>query len=225
MSEDALRARGVSHHVGTTQLLHEIDLEVGAGEFVAVSGPSGSGKSTLLQTLSGMSRPSTGSIELGGEELTALGDEQLAARRLHRIGVVFQQPELLRDLTMLENVVLPGRAARRASRAQVTARARELLERMGVADLESRFAGEVSGGQAQRVGICRALINEPEIVFADEPTGALDSRAAGEVLVLLQAIAADGTAVVMVTHDPRMADGADRVIELLDGRIVPPVAA
>ncbi|WP_193104500.1 ABC transporter ATP-binding protein [Brachybacterium sp. FME24] len=225
MSAVVLQARGISQHIGTTALLQEIDLKVEAGEMVAVRGPSGSGKSTLLQTLSGMSRPTAGSIELGGEELTVLTQEQLAARRLSAIGFVFQQAELLRDLTMLENVVLPGRLARRVPRAQIAARARALLEQMDVAGLADRFPGEVSGGQAQRVGICRALINDPEIVIADEPTGALDSRAAHEVLTLLQSIAAEGTAVIMVTHDPRMAAGADRVIDLFDGRIAPPVAA
>jgi len=215
-----LTARGLRRVLSGRPVLQEVDLDVGTGEFLAIMGPSGSGKSTLLYSLSGMDDTDGGSIDLEGTELTALEQKQLARLRLTRFGFVFQQAHLLANLTLLDNVVLPGRLAGIASRSAVVARARELLERTGVGELAQRDITQASGGQLQRVGICRALINSPQILFADEPTGALDSASARAVMRLLSGIHADGTTLVLVTHDVEVAAHAQRVITMVDGRIV-----
>lgn len=205
-------------------VLEGLDLEIAQGQFVAIMGPSGSGKSTLLHCLSGMDRPSGGSVVLtDGEppvDLAALDEGELAALRLSRFGFVFQQAHLLATLCLLDNIVLPGFLAGLRPRPQVEARGRELMERMGIADLAASDITEVSGGQLQRAGICRALINEPGIVFADEPTGALNSGTAAQILDLLGEVHGSGTTLVVVTHDAQVAARADRVLVLVDGVIV-----
>ena len=183
-------------------------------------GPSGSGKSTLLHCLSGMDRPDAGSVLLGGTDITSLNEKELAALRLTRFGFVFQQAHLMTTLCLLDNIVLPGFLAGLRPRSEVTSRGEELMERMGIADLAASGVTEVSGGQLQRAGICRALINDPGIVFADEPTGALNSATALQILDLLGEIHASGTTLVMVTHDTQVAARADRVLVLVDGRIM-----
>lgn len=215
-----LTARRLRRVLSGQPVLQEIDLDVGRGEFLAIMGPSGSGKSTLLYSLSGMDDTDGGSISLEGTELTELEQKQLARLRLTRFGFVFQQAHLLANLTLLDNVVLPGRLARTASRSAVVARARDLMERTGVGELAQRDITQASGGQLQRVGICRALINSPQIVFADEPTGALDSASALAVMRLLGGIHAEGATLVLVTHDVEVAAHAQRVITMVDGRIV-----
>ena len=198
-------------------VLRDLDLDVEQGQFVAIMGPSGSGKSTLLHCLSGMDRPDAGSVLLGGQEITSLSEKELAALRLTRFGFVFQQAHLL--TTLLDNIVLPGFLAGLHPRPEVTARGEELMERMGIDELATSAVTEVSGGQLQRAGICRALINDPGIVFADEPTGALNSATALQILDLLGEIHASGTTLVMVTHDSQVAARADRVLVLVDGQI------
>lgn len=215
-----LTARGLRRVLSERPVLQDVDLDVGPGEFLAIMGPSGSGKSTLLYSLSGMDDTDEGSIVLEGTELTALEQKQLARLRLTRFGFVFQQAHLLANLTLLDNVVLPGRLAGTASRSAVVARARDLMERTGVGELAQRDVTQASGGQLQRVGICRALINAPQIVFADEPTGALDSVSARAVMRLLSGIHTEGTTLVLVTHDVEVAAHAQRVITMVDGRIV-----
>lgn len=215
-----LSARGLRRTFSGSPALQEVDLDVAAGELVAIMGPSGSGKSTLLYAVSGMEAPDGGSIVLEGIELTTLDQKQLAHLRLTRLGFVFQQIHLLRNLTLLDNVVLPARLARTVSRVAALARARELMELTGVGELAERDITQASGGQLQRVGICRALINSPRIVFADEPTGALDSVSARAVMRLLAEIHADGATLVLVTHDADVAAHAQRVITMADGRIV-----
>ena len=187
-------------------------------------GPSGSGKSTLLHCLSGMDRPTDGSVLLGDTEMTTLSEKELAALRLTRFGFVFQQAHLMTTLCLLDNIVLPGYLAGLRPRPEITARGRSLMERMGIADLADNGVTEVSGGQLQRAGICRALINDPGIVFADEPTGALNSATAQQILDLLGQVHASGTTLVMVTHDARVATRADRVLVLVDGSIAEDLA-
>ena len=215
----ALCARGLSKSY-RSPVLESLDLDIERGQFVAIMGPSGSGKSTLLHCLSGMDRPSAGSILLGDTDVTALSEKELAALRLTRFGFVFQQAHLMPTLCLLDNIVLPGYLAGLRPRPEITARGRSLMERMGIADLADNGVTEVSGGQLQRAGICRALINDPGIVFADEPTGALNSATALQILDLLGQVHASGTTLVMVTHDAQVAVRADRVLVLVDGRIV-----
>ena len=219
----ALRARGLSKSY-RSPVLDNLDLDIEQGQFVAIMGPSGSGKSTLLHCLSGMDRPSGGSVLLGDTEITSLSEKELAALRLTRFGFVFQQAHLMTTLCLLDNIVLPGFLAGLSPRAEITARGEELMERMGIADLAAGGVTEVSGGQLQRAGICRALINDPGIVFADEPTGALNSATALQILDLLGQVHASGTTLVMVTHDARVAARADRVLVLVDGSIAEDLA-
>ena len=214
----ALRARGLSKSYDSP-VLTDLDLDIEQGQFVAIMGPSGSGKSTLLHCLSGMDRPTDGSVLLGDTEMTTLSEKELAALRLTRFGFVFQQAHLMTTLCLLDNIVLPGFLAGLRPRPEVTARGKELMERMGIAELAASGVTEVSGGQLQRAGICRALINTPGIVFADEPTGALNSATALQILDLLGEVHASGTTLVMVTHDAQVAARADRVLVLVDGRI------
>ena len=214
-----LRARGLARSLGGRTVLHDIDLDVHAGEHLAVVGASGSGKSTLLHTLSGLEAPSAGTLRWAGEDLGALGEAQRARHRLLEIGVVFQQFHLLRTLTLFDNVVMPGLLARARPRREVLARGRELMAALGVDALAERGVGEASGGQLQRVAIARALINRPRLVVADEPTGALDTAAGEGVIDALAEVAAGGTALLVVTHDPAIAARASRIITMCDGRI------
>ena len=219
----ALRARGLSKSY-RSPVLDNLDLDIEQGQFVAIMGPSGSGKSTLLHCLSGMDRPSGGSVLLGDTEITSLSEKELAALRLTRFGFVFQQAHLMPTLCLLDNIVLPGYLAGLRPRPEITARGRRLMERMGISEQAASGVNEVSGGKLQRAGICRALINEPGIVFADEPTGALNSAAALQILDLLGQVHASGTTLVMVTHDARVAARADRVLVLVDGSIAEDLA-
>jgi putative ABC transport system ATP-binding protein len=188
-----------------------------AGTFTAVMGPSGSGKSTLLQCAAGLDRPTAGRVFIDGEELTATNDTAMTKFRRRRVGFVFQDYNLLPALTVEQNVVLPLRlAGRRADRARCHA----VLGQLGLADRRHDLPGRLSGGQRQRVAVARALVTEPAVIFADEPTGALDLRSAAEVLILLRAVVhTHGRTVVMVTHDPVAAAYADAVVFLADGRL------
>ncbi|MFF4398342.1 ABC transporter ATP-binding protein [Streptomyces sp. NPDC001480] len=221
MSTDAITLRAVSRQYGTgdgtVTGLDGVTLGFPRGSFTAVMGPSGSGKSTLLQCAAGLDRPTSGSVRVGGTELAGLSERRLTLLRRDRIGFVFQAFNLLPSLTAEQNVALPLRlAGRRPSRARV----REALDRVGLADRARHHPGELSGGQQQRVALARALITRPEVLFGDEPTGALDSRTGREVLRLLRdMVDQDGRTVVMVTHDPVAAACADRVVFLVDGRL------
>ena len=202
------------------EVLHGIDLRIGAGEFVALIGPSGSGKSTLLNIL-GLLEPATdGSYQLQGAQMAGLGDAALTRRRREALGFVFQFHHLLPAFTALENVTLPALMATGRVTAGERARAEELLAAVGLADALHKRPGELSGGMQQRVAIARALVHDPALVLADEPTGNLDTASSQAVFELLRAIHAErGTAFVLVTHDPRLAARCDRVVELVDGRI------
>ena len=217
-SQPVLRAQHLSKSYHSP-VLRDLDVGIELGQFVAIMGPSGSGKSTLLHCLSGMDRPSAGSVLLGDTGITTMSEKELAALRLTRFGFVFQQAHLMTTLCLLDNIVLPGFLAGLRPCPEITARGEELMESMGIADLAASGVTEVSGGQLQRAGICRALINDPGIVFADEPTGALNSTTALQILDLLGQVHASGTTLVMVTHDAQVAARADRVLVLVDGRI------
>ncbi|MFI5529015.1 ABC transporter ATP-binding protein [Kitasatospora sp. NPDC051853] len=214
----AVELRGVQRRYGAVQALRGIDLVLPRGGFTAVMGPSGSGKSTFLQCAAGLDRPDAGQVLLGGTDLATLGENKLTKLRRSRIGFVFQSFNLLPSLTVRQNVLLPQRLA---GVRQDRRRADELLARVGLPEHGGRRPHELSGGQQQRVAIARALVTDPEVVFADEPTGALDARTAHEVLGLLRrAVDELGATVVMVTHDPVAASHADRVLFLADGLLV-----
>ncbi len=202
--------------------LRGVSLEVPSAQFTAVMGPSGSGKSTLMHMLAGLDTPTSGTVSIGGEDITRLNDKQLTKLRRRHIGFVFQSFNLLPTLTAEENVLLPlSIAGRKPDRAALEA----LLARVGLTERRGHRPAELSGGQQQRVAIARALVTRPTILFADEPTGNLDSTSGAEVLALLrEAVELDGQTTLMVTHDARAAATADRVLFLADGRIVADLA-
>ncbi|MFE5629110.1 ABC transporter ATP-binding protein [Streptomyces sp. NPDC056470] len=215
-SDTAVRLTALRRVHRDVRALDGVDLDFRTGTFTAVMGPSGSGKSTLLRCAAGLDRPTGGTVELAGTALEGLSERRLTLLRRDRIGFVFQSFNLLPSLTAAQNVALPLRlAGRRVSRGEV----RAALERVGLGGRERHRPGELSGGQQQRVAIARALITRPAVLFADEPTGALDSGTSREVLRLLRELVdRDGRTIVMVTHDPVAAAWADRVVFLVDGR-------
>ncbi len=196
-----------------------VDLDIPTGTFVAVMGKSGSGKTTLLNVVTGIDRPSSGQIWLGDRRIDTLSEAQLAILRRQRVGLIFQAFNLLNNMTALENVMLPallvGRGASDARR-----RAGAVLGELGLGDQQQKLPGELSGGQQQRVAIARALVNDPAVLCADEPTGNLDAETGVAVLRLLKDLHARGQTIVLVTHDPQVASQAQRIITMLDGRIV-----
>jgi putative ABC transport system ATP-binding protein len=200
--------------------LDSISLQIRAGEVTAIMGPSGSGKSTLLNLVAGLDRVTSGSIRVAGEEITGLGEAALARYRRGRIGLIFQFFNLLNNLTVLDNVLIPAQLAG-VGRQAALQRARELLDQLEIADQADAFPARLSGGQRQRVAIARALINRPALLLADEPTGALDTRNGEQVLDLFRDLKSAGQTIVLVTHDPRLAEHyTDRVIRLVDGAVV-----
>ena len=223
MSEKVLQAHGLSKAFGRgeglVRAVDEVDLEVCAGETVAVMGPSGCGKSTLLHLLGGLERATGGEIVLAGSRLDQLGERALARLRRTAIGFVFQAFHLIDELTARENVELPALLAGQSPRA-AKRQAVDLLERVGLADRATFLPAALSGGQRQRVAIARALSNDPLVVLADEPTGNLDSAATMEVLRLFDRLHEAGQTMVIVTHDPRVAATADRLISMRDGAFV-----
>ncbi len=203
-----------------TQVLTGIDLSVAAGEFVAIMGASGSGKSTLLYSLSGMDRPSSGTVQLAGQDLTSLSDTELSRVRLTKLGFIFQQAHFLENLSIGDNILLPALKAHPEQPQAALVRTLALLDRFEISHVRDHGITEVSGGQLQRASICRALVGTPLVLFADEPTGALNSSMTEEVMDSLSEIHAEGTTIVMVTHDPKCASRADRVIYLRDGQLL-----
>ncbi|MBP8031337.1 MAG: ABC transporter ATP-binding protein [Acetobacterium sp.] len=202
-----------------TSILKGISFAIGRGDFVAVMGPSGSGKSTLLYSVSGMDQVTAGRVVFAGINLTEMNEESQAGLRLHKMGFVFQQAQMLKNLSLFDNLILPGMVAKKEKPQVIRNRARDLMKRMDIEALGGRDIREVSGGQLQRASICRALINKPEVLFLDEPTGALNSEATDQVLNILAALNDEGMTIVTVTHDPRVAVRAKKVIYLRDGEI------
>jgi putative ABC transport system ATP-binding protein len=217
-----LELRGIRKHfrLGEKQveILHGVDIEVGAGEFVAIMGPSGSGKTTCLEILGALSRPSEGSYRFEGRPVHHLDDDSLAELRAHRIGFVFQTFNLMPRMSAVRNAALPLLYAG-VARSEREERAADLLERVGLGHRLGHRPAELSGGERQRVAIARALVNRPRLVLADEPTGNLDEAASREILGLFRELHREGRTLVVVTHSEEVASCAGRVIRLRDGRI------
>ena len=212
-----IEARDVVRSFGQTPALRGASLSVAAGEILAVMGPSGSGKSTLLHCLAGILLPDSGQVWFGGRRIDEMGENERSALRRDRFGFVFQFGQLVPELTAEENVALPLLLGG-ARRASATGQARAWFSRLGLDGLEQRRSGELSGGQAQRVALARGLVASPQVLFADEPTGSLDSLTGEHVMNLLAAAARDqGTTVILVTHEPRVAAYADREVIVRDG--------
>jgi putative ABC transport system ATP-binding protein len=198
--------------------VREVSLEVARGEFVAIMGQSGSGKSTLLNLIGGIDRPDAGEVRVEGVRIDAQSETALAKFRRRHVGIVFQFFNLIHNLDVQANIELPGLLAGTRS-ADVSARARTLMDATGIADLARKMPGQLSGGQRQRVAICRALINQPTLLLADEPTGALDQESGQGVMRLFRQVHSNGQTIVMVTHDPKVAAHAGRILTMQDGRL------
>ncbi len=201
-------------------VLKEISLEIQRGEFVSVMGPSGSGKSTLLYCLSGMDRIDSGRILFQQKDISEYGTNQLADIRRLEMGFIFQQPSLLKNLNILDNIIVSSLVTQKKELYEVVEKARRLMKKTQIEDLADRDIRKVSGGQLQRAGICRALMNEPQILFGDEPTGALNSKAMREIMEIFQQLHEEGTTILMVTHDVKVAAYSEKVLFMTDGRIV-----
>jgi putative ABC transport system ATP-binding protein len=202
---------------GITGALNGMSVTVEKGEFTAIMGPSGSGKSTMLNLVAGLDRPTSGAITVGGTELAKLGEAGLARFRRDHIGFVFQFFHLLPNLTALENVLIPAQLKGSVG----TGRGRELMEQLGITEIADKYPARLSGGQQQRVAIARALVNNPTLLLADEPTGALDTHTGDQVMELLGRLHRDGQTILLVTHDAKLATRhAARVLSVLDGKIV-----
>lgn len=203
----------------SNNVLQNVDLKVEEGEFVSIMGPSGSGKSTLLYTVSGMDNVTAGSVKFDGEEITAMTEKDLMKIRLIKMGFIFQQMYMMKKLSIIDNIILPGFQAKLKPRDEVRKYAEELMRKVDIIDTADREITEVSGGQLQRACLCRALINHPKVLFADEPTGALNSKASMDVMSRLLEANRAGTSVLMVTHSEKVASISDRIIYLVDGNI------
>lgn len=208
---------GKDHEI---HILKDVNLEIEEGEFVSVMGPSGSGKSTLLYNLSGMDRITSGSVKLKGREISSLKEEELAKIRLQTMGFIFQDINLLKNLSLIDNIMFPALVSTDADKNIIHHKAKELMKMTGIEKLADHHITQGSGGQLQRVGICRALINNRDIIFGDEPTGALDSKSKAEIMSILAEINKNGTTVMLVTHDVKVAAKTERILFMLDGKIV-----
>jgi lipoprotein-releasing system ATP-binding protein len=217
-----IEAKGVTRilpGIVPTTLVHDVTLAIRANEFVAITGPSGSGKSSLLYLLGLLDLPTEGEVLVHGKGTAHMADEERAMIRLSALGFVFQFHFLLPEFTSLDNVLLPMRAAGKMSEPEMRERGLALLESLGLAEHANKRPNQLSGGQRQRVAIARALSNRPEIIVADEPTGALDTKSTEQVFAILRDIADQGQTVAVVTHDPALAARADRRIHIVDGKI------
>lgn len=202
-------------------VLRNVSFSIEEGEMVAVMGPSGSGKSTLLYTVSGMDRATAGTVLFEGKDLMSLNGNELAALRLNEMGFIFQQMYMMKNLTILDNIVLPAIQSKksRETRQEKMKRGEALMRKLGISEVADNDINEVSGGQLQRACICRSLINRPKILFADEPTGALNRTSSNEVMEELVKMNREGTAIMMVTHDAKVAARCSRILYIVDGNI------
>ncbi len=202
-------------------VLKNINFTIGEGEMVAVMGPSGSGKSTLLYTVSGMDDPTAGEVIFCGKNISGMGEKELADLRLDEMGFIFQQMYMLKNLTILDNIILPATQSKklRESRKETARRGQDLMRRLGIIDIADNDINEVSGGQLQRACICRSMINNPKMIFADEPTGALNRASSDEVMEALTKLNSEGTTIMLVTHDVKVAAKCTRVMYIVDGTI------
>ncbi|WP_427050543.1 ABC transporter ATP-binding protein [Paenibacillus sp. TC-CSREp1] len=220
-----LEAREVNKSVamgenGEQRILKDINLQLKKGEFVSIMGPSGSGKSTLLYNISGMDQISTGSVYFNGKQISAFPEKELASLRLTKMGFIFQNIHLLKNLNLLDNIILSAYLAKNSNRDTINTRAMSLMKKMGIDGLAEHNITQASGGQLQRIAICRALINNPDILFGDEPTGALNSKSTHEIMDILGDINAAGTTILLVTHDVKVAARSERVLFMMDGHLV-----
>lgn len=209
-------SNGRQNHV-----LKNVNFDIEEGEMVAIMGPSGSGKSTLLYSVSGMDVPTSGTVLLKGENITELGEKKLARVRLNQMGFVFQQMHMLRNLNIMDNILLPAFQSEETtrSRSEIVEACRTLMRKLGIEDCAEKDINEVSGGQLQRACICRSMINNPDILFADEPTGALNRSTSDDVLNEMVKLNAEGTTIMMVTHDLKVASKSSRILYIEDGNI------
>ena len=214
-----INVKNISKSYKDAIVLNNVSLEINKGDFTAFMGPSGSGKSTLLYSISSMDNPDEGEVVFEGIDVYKLSESELSKFRLNKMGFVFQNSQMLKNLSILDNIILPGMVAKRESIEVVRARATELMSKMGIEDIKDRDIREVSGGQLQRAAICRAMINSPEILFMDEPTGALNSEAASQVMEILKKLNQEGISIMLVTHDAKMASMAKKVIYIKDGKL------
>lgn len=212
-------SKSFANNGGQNHVLNMVNMEVYEGDFTVIMGSSGAGKSTLLYALSGMDKPTSGKVYYKEEEITGLSEKKMAGLRAREFGFVFQQSHLVSNLTLLENVTVTGYLTEKKTAGEVKEKALELLTKMNVEKAKDRLPAQVSGGEAQRAAIARAMINEPGILFADEPTGALNKRNTEEVLNLLSAINKEGQSILMVTHDMRAAIHGSRFLYIEDGKI------
>jgi putative ABC transport system ATP-binding protein len=202
-----------------TKVLNQVSFEIHQGDFIAVMGPSGSGKSTLLYSVSGMDTIDSGKITYQDVNISALTEKELSLFRLNEMGFVFQQAELLKNLSILDNITLPGLMSKKQNYEDTIENAKRLMTKMDIFGLIDRDVKEVSGGQLQRASICRAMINQPKILFLDEPTGALNSEATLQVLDILSNLNQEGITIMLVTHDKNVAARAKKVIYIIDGKL------
>ena len=215
-----LETKGLCKDYGANNILSDVDFQINIGEFVAIMGQSGCGKSTFLYCVSGMDHPSSGKICFDGVDMADLSDKQMQELRLKRMGFVFQKPNFLKNLSIIDNIVYPAFQLGEADRSEIVKEALVLMEEMGISSIAEHDIYKVSGGQLQRAAICRAMINHPDILFGDELTGALNSSTTREVSGIIDNINKKGTTVLLVTHDANVAVHADKVIYLEDGRIM-----
>ncbi|HOQ15992.1 MAG TPA: ABC transporter ATP-binding protein [Defluviitaleaceae bacterium] len=202
------------------KVLDNVSLTVYEGQFISVMGPSGSGKSTLMFCLSGMDKIDSGRVIFDGKVLSDLKEKEFADIRRNEMGFVFQQPTLLKNLNILDNIILSSMKDLNKNKEQIIKKAQKLMKKLGISELEKRDITQASGGQLQRAGICRALMNNPKIIFADEPTGALNSKSAEEIMDIFDNINKEGTTIMLVTHDAKVAARTERILFIKDGKIV-----
>lgn len=212
-----IEVNGLCKNYEETEILKNIHLKIQNGEFVAIMGQSGCGKSTLLYCVSGMDRLTTGEVLFEGEKWSELSEREMERRRLTKMGFIFQKANFLKNLSIKDNITFPALQAKQYEKKEIMQKADRLMQKMDIAYVANHDIRKVSGGQLQRAAICRALMNDPDILFGDEPTGALNSSATKEVMDILNQINQEGTAILLVTHDAKVAARADRVIYLEDG--------
>lgn len=200
-------------------VLNNVNLQIKEGEFISVMGPSGSGKSTLLYNVSGMDKMTAGSVVFKGIELSTLSEKEMSTLRLHEMGFVFQQINLLKNLGIIDNIVVSAYMAKNRNRKEINQFAIELMEKTGITELADNDITQASGGQLQRVAICRSLINNPDIIFGDEPTGALNSKSSNEIMDIFKDINESGSTIMLVTHNVKVASKTERVLFMIDGKI------
>jgi len=200
-------------------VLNNVNLQIKEGEFISIMGPSGSGKSTLLYNVSGMDKMTAGSVVFKGIELSTLSEKEMSTLRLHEMGFVFQQINLLKNLGIIDNIVVSAYMAKNRRRKEINQFAIELMEKTGITELADNDITQASGGQLQRVAICRSLINNPDIIFGDEPTGALNSKSSNEIMDIFKDINESGSTIMLVTHNVKVASKTERVLFMIDGKI------